>query len=73
MLIPKDYTQNAIYSDVTRKLMSKIEFEHGGEEYDKLYPEAIPTSVIITTNDNKTYDSGMIKFPLGHAMNDQYL
>ena len=34
MLLPKDYGEAALYDDVTRKLMNKIEFSHGGKEYD---------------------------------------
>jgi len=30
MLLPEDYGYHALYNEVTRKLMTKIEFEHGG-------------------------------------------
>ena len=49
MLLPNDYSQRAIFNEYTRTLMEKVQFEHGGEEYDKLYPEGIPTSISITT------------------------
>jgi len=49
MLLPNDYSQSAIYNEVTRTLMSKIEFEHGGESYDELYPEGLPTSIQVVT------------------------
>lgn len=49
MLMPNDYSQSAIYNEVTRKLMSKIEFEHGGESYDEKYPEGLPTSIQVVT------------------------
>jgi len=39
--------------------MDKIHFEHGGEEYDKLYPEGIPTSVMMKTK-HKTVESGIV-------------
>jgi len=45
MLLPADYGRDALYNEITRKLMTKIEFEHGGKEYDDLYPKGIPTSV----------------------------
>jgi len=48
MLEPKDYSQSAINNKVTRALMSKIDFVHGGPEYDKNYPDGIPTSIVIT-------------------------
>jgi 2-methylcitrate dehydratase len=47
MLVPFDYGKNAIFNETTRKLMAKIEFEHGGPEYDAKYPEGIPTSIKI--------------------------
>lgn len=32
--------------------MDKIEFIHGGKEYDDRYPDGIPTRVNIITQDN---------------------
>lgn len=49
MLSPNDYGEDAITNTITRKLMEKISFEHGGPEYDSKYPEGIPTSVQIVT------------------------
>jgi 2-methylcitrate dehydratase len=69
MLLPVDYTEKAIFNDITRSLMEKIVFEHGGDHYDEKYPEGIPTSVHITTNEDVTYESGFIMFPAGHAQN----
>ena len=69
MLSPTDYGEEALNNTVTRKLMEKVEFQHGGKEYDSKYPEGIPTSVQITTKDGKVYDSGLIMFPGGHARN----
>ena len=66
MLWPLDYARDALFNTVTRKLMERIEFAHGGPEYDSKYPEGIPTSVQIKTAD-KTFDSGLIMFPGGHA------
>ena len=31
--------------------MKKIEIEYGGKKYDSNYPDGIPTSIIIETND----------------------
>jgi 2-methylcitrate dehydratase len=59
MLQPKDYSPNAIYNEQTRSIMEKIKFEHGGPEYDKLYPEGIPTSVKIKTKYHKI-ESGIV-------------
>ena len=70
MLQPCDYSINALYSEVTRKLMTKIEFLHGGKEYDDLYPRGIPTSVSIETAKGEVFDSGLIEFPGGHCANE---
>jgi len=70
MLMPSDYSQNALFSDVTRTLMKTVEFEHGGDEYDSQYPKGIPTSISISTANGKQYDSGLVLFPGGHAANE---
>lgn len=67
MLNPIDYSKHMLHDETIRKLMSKIEFKHGGVEYDSKYPEGIPTSVEIKTKDGKVFDSGMVLFPGGHA------
>lgn len=70
MLGPYDYGRDAIRNPATRALMQKISFEHGGPEYDERYPDGIPTSIVITTADGKTYDSGLVMYPGGHARNE---
>lgn len=67
MLEPADYSARAIFDETTRRLMGQIEFEHGGAEYDKRYPEGIPTSLLIRTVQGEEYDSGLVMFPAGHA------
>jgi len=67
MLSPLDYRKEAIIDPVTRKLMDKIEFVHGGPDYDSKYPEGIPTSMEVTTKTGKVLDSGLVMFPGGHA------
>ncbi|AIE85018.1 MmgE/PrpD family protein [Fimbriimonas ginsengisoli] len=69
MLSPYDYGQEAIQNPATRAIMARIEFEHGGPEYDARYPDGIPTSVVITTDDGRTLDSGLVMYPGGHARN----
>merc|ERR1719253_1956453 len=69
MLSPYDYGADALYDAATRDLMQKITFEHGGKEYDDKYPDGIPTSLVITTDNGETYDSGFIMYPSGHARN----
>jgi 2-methylcitrate dehydratase len=70
MLSPHDYAPDAISDLATREIMGLIEFEHGGEEYDKRYPEGIPTSVYIMDTVGNSYDSGLVMFPAGHARNE---
>lgn len=50
--------------------MAKIEFEHGGPEYDAQYPKGIPTSISIKTVKGQEFDSGLVLFPGGHAANE---
>ena len=69
MLMPIDYGREAIVNGRTRALMNLIEFEHGGTEYDEQYPDGIPTSMIITLVDGRSFDSGLVMYPSGHARN----
>lgn len=69
MLSPWDYSAKALLSPETRALMALIAFEHGGPEYDRRYPDGIPTSVVITGSDGVVYDSGLVMYPAGHARN----
>jgi 2-methylcitrate dehydratase len=39
--------------------MDKINFTHGGKEYDEKYPEGIPTSVKITLKNGEVLDSSL--------------
>jgi len=72
MLMPYDYkvADTAIHHPVTRSIMDKIEFKHGGADYDAKYPEGIPTSLNITTADGRELESGFVMFPAGHARNE---
>ena len=71
MLSPYDYDKAAIFNPLTRSLMEKISFEHGGPAYDSKYPDGIPTSIVISTSgrDAETSDSGLVMYPAGHARN----
>jgi 2-methylcitrate dehydratase len=68
-LAPYDYDPAAIVNKTTRAFMEKMAFEHGGPEYDRNYPDGIPTSVVITTTDGRSLDSGFVMYPSGHARN----
>ncbi|MDI9641218.1 MmgE/PrpD family protein [Kamptonema cortianum] len=71
MLDPYDYqvSDGAIFHPVTRSLMDKIDFVHGGPEYDAKYPDGIPTSLVMTAADGAEFDSGLVMYPAGHARN----
>jgi 2-methylcitrate dehydratase len=69
MLSPHDFSHAAIHNPVTRSLMAKMTFEHGGPDYDRRYPDGIPTSICITSDEGETWDSGLVMYPGGHARN----
>jgi 2-methylcitrate dehydratase len=71
MLDPYDYqvSDGAIFHPMAREIMDKINFVHGGPDFDAKYPEGIPTSVVITLADGTQLDSGLVMFPAGHARN----
>ena len=69
MLSPYDYDERSVFHTLTRSLMDKIDFVHGGPEYDSKYPDGIPTSVVITDSDGTEHDSGLVMYPGGHARN----
>jgi 2-methylcitrate dehydratase len=69
MLNPLDYNRDAVFNPLTRQLMAKIDFRHGGDEYDRRYPDGIPTSVVITDEKGAKLDSGLVMYPAGHARN----
>lgn len=66
MLDPWDYqeSESAIFNPEVRALMQRIDFQHGGPDYDAKYPDGIPTSITI---DGK--ESGLVMYPAGHARN----
>ena len=48
--------------------MDKIDFKHGGEDYDSRYPDGIPTSMLIQDDRNAgDFNSDLIMYPSGHA------
>mmetsp|Transcript_54361 Transcript_54361/g.98018 ORF Transcript_54361/g.98018 Transcript_54361/m.98018 type:complete len:311 (+) Transcript_54361:838-1770(+) len=69
MLSPHDFGKEALYNEKTRALMQKISFEHGGPEYDKGYPDGIPTSIEIFLKNGEKFASGLVMYPSGHARN----
>lgn len=71
ILTPYDYDRSSIHNPITRSLMEKITFEHGGKDYDDKYPDGIPTSMVITDKGGNTHDSGLVMYPAGHARNTE--
>lgn len=69
MLIPADYDEAALMHPLTRLLMDKIEFVHGGPAYDAKYPDGIPTTVEINHRGLGRLSSGLVMYPEGHARN----
>jgi len=69
MLLPTDYDGEALRNRLTRSLMQRIDFRHGGPEYDARYPDGIPTSVDIEHRQLGTLSSGLVMYPEGHARN----
>jgi len=70
MLLPDDYAASAIGDPAVRGLIDRIVIEHGGPGYDALYPDGIPTSVVIEHESLGTLDGGLVRHPLGHARSD---
>lgn len=69
MLMPADYDDASLFHPLTRSLMERIEFRHGGPEYDARYPDGIPTSLEIDHLALGTLTSGLVMYPEGHARN----
>jgi 2-methylcitrate dehydratase len=69
MLVPADYDHDALFHPVTREIMQKIDFRHGGPEYDQKYPDGIPTTVEIDHEKTGMVSSGLVMYPEGHARN----
>ncbi len=70
MLVPADYDDDALVHPLTRSLMERIDFRHGGEEYDRRYPDGIPTTLEVQHAELGELSSGLVMYPLGHARNE---
>lgn len=73
MLLPDDYSDAAIADPAVARVIARIAIEHGGPGYDALYPEGIPTSVVVEHATLGSLDGGLVQFPLGHARSDAVL
>lgn len=67
MLLPADYNEAALFHPITRELMSRIEFVHGGRDYDQKYPDGIPTTLELVHQTQGKFSSGLVMYPQGHA------
>jgi 2-methylcitrate dehydratase len=70
MLLPEDYSNEAIRDPEIKRLIERIVIEHGGPAYDEKYPEGIPTSVAVEHAALGPLGGGLVNFPLGHARSD---
>lgn len=72
MLAPADYAedQTALFHPLTRRLMPQIDFRHGGPDYDRRYPDGIPTTVELSHAKLGPLTSGLVMYPQGHARAD---
>ncbi|QDU97324.1 MmgE/PrpD family protein [Lignipirellula cremea] len=68
-LVPADYDDQTLFDPLTRDLMQRIEFVHGGPEYDARYPDGIPTRVELTHRTLGVLGSPLVMYPEGHARN----
>ena len=67
MLMPEDYDDDALVHPLTRKIIDRIEFVHGGPEYDARYPDGIPTSLTLEHARLGRLEGPLVMYPLGHA------
>jgi 2-methylcitrate dehydratase len=69
MLLPADYAEDdsALFHAFTRRLMERIDFRYGGPEYDRLYPDGIPTTVEVEHARLGRLSSGLVMYPEGHV------
>jgi 2-methylcitrate dehydratase len=72
MLTPADYAEDesALFHPLTRRLMKLIDFRHGGRDYDRGYPDGLPTTVELVHAKLGPLTSGLVMYPAGHARCD---
>jgi 2-methylcitrate dehydratase len=72
MLSPADYAEDetALFHPLTRQIMQRIDFRNGGPEYDRRYPDGIPTTVELSHAKLGKLSSGLVMYPQGHARAD---
>jgi 2-methylcitrate dehydratase len=72
MLAPADYSEDesALFHPLTRRIMQQIDFRHGGPDFDRRYPDGIPTTVELSHAKLGPLSSGLVMYPQGHARAD---
>ncbi|MCE9630430.1 MAG: MmgE/PrpD family protein [Planctomycetia bacterium] len=70
MLLPDDYSDDAIRDPAVARLIANMTIVHGGPDYDARYPAGIPTSVTIEHESLGRLGGGLVTYPLGHARAD---
>ena len=55
--------------DMQAKYASSPDWLKTTPEYDRRYPDGIPTSIVLNMADGTRYDSGLVMYPAGHARN----
>ncbi|HEY3395035.1 MAG TPA: MmgE/PrpD family protein [Lacipirellulaceae bacterium] len=72
MLTPADYAEaeTALFHPLTRRIMQHIDFRHGGRDYDRRYPDGLPTTVELVHAKLGPLSSGLVMYPAGHARCD---
>lgn len=71
ILMPEDYTAEALNDPVTLQLMDKINVEYGGPEYEQQYPEGLPSRLHLNCAISQ-FDSGLVVTPPGFSTCVQY-
>lgn len=67
MLMPEDYSPEALAHPLTRSLIDRMELRHGGKSFDEHYPDGIPTTLAINHAKLGHLSSGLVMYPEGHA------
>lgn len=72
MLAPADYAEDetALFHPLARRLMKQIDLRHGGPDFDRSYPDGIPTSVEVSHAKLGPLATGLVMYPQGHARAD---
>jgi 2-methylcitrate dehydratase len=70
MLLPADYDAERIADEAIAGLIGRMAIIHGGPDYDRRYPDGIPTSLSIDHAIHGRLESGLVCHPLGHARSD---